>query len=142
MRIRKVLLIFGLIAALALFGFGDQAFAGGPENPPTTGTIVGPELWGQMIIDCGTGILSLRVKRIVDCDVQTQAFIDPTYALGCPADETTPLYRKLGVTLFDINPDPDAMDPIITRVKNYWQEVPPNNPNVFSFDVQIKFLQQ
>ena len=139
MRIRKVLLVLGLIAALALFGIGDQAFAGGPENPPATGTIVGPELWGVMVIDCGDGnILSLRVKRIVDCNVQTQAFMDLTYGLGCPADETTPVYRKLGMTLFDINPDPGVMDPIITKVKNFKKEP---GQDVYSFDVQIKFWQ-
>jgi hypothetical protein len=139
MRIRKVLLILGLIAPLALFGFGDQVFAGGPENPPATGTIVGPELWGVMVIDCGAGnILSLRVKRIVDCNVQTQAFMDLTYGLGCPADETTPVYRKLGMTLFDINPDPGVMDPIITKVKNFKKEP---GQDVYSFDVQIKFWQ-
>ena len=138
MHYKKVFFISGLIVTLALLGFGGQAWAGGPENPPTTGTIVGPELWGQMIIDSGNGILSLRVKRIVDCNVQTQAFIDPTYALGAPADETTPLYRKLGVILFDINPNPAVMDPIITKVKNYKQEPAPND-DIFSFDVQIKF---
>ena len=138
MHYKKVFFISGLIVTLALFGLGGQAWAGGPENPPTTGTIVGPELWGQMIIDSGNGILSLRVKRIVDCNVQTQAFIDPTYALGAPADETTPLYRRLGVTLFDINPNPAVMDPIITKVKNYKQEPAPND-DIFSFDVQIKF---
>ena len=138
MHYKKVFFNSGLIVTLALFGLGGQAWAGGPENPPTTGTIVGPELWGQMIIDSGNGILSLRVKRIVDCNVQTQAFIDPTYALGAPADETTPLYRKLGVILFDINPNPAVMDPIITKVKNYKQEPAPND-DIFSFDVQIKF---
>ena len=138
MHYKKVFFISGLIVTLALLGFGGQAWAGGPENPPTTGTIVGPELWGQMIIDSGNGILSLRVKRIVDCNVQTQAFIDPTYALGAPADETTPLYRRLGVTRFDINPNPAVMDPIITKVKNYKQEPAPND-DIFSFDVQIKF---
>lgn len=135
---KKVFFISGLIVTLALLGLGGHAWAGGPENPPTTGIIEGPELWGEMIIDCGNGILSLRVKRIVDCNVQTQAFMDPTYGLGCPADETTPLYRKLGVILFDINPDPTAMDPIITKVKNFKQEAAPND-DIFSFDVQIKF---
>jgi len=42
-----------LIAPLALLSLGDQVWAGGPENPPTSGTIVGPELWGVMVIDCG-----------------------------------------------------------------------------------------
>jgi len=136
MHTKKVLFISGLIVTLALLGFGGQAWAGGPENPPTSGTIAGPELWGEMIIDCGAGILSLRVKRIVDCDVQTQAFMDTSYDLGCPGDETTPVYRKLGVTLFDINPDPNVMNPIITKVKNYKQEA---TPTIYSFDVQIKF---
>ena len=137
MHYKNVLIISVLIAALAVFGFGGQTFAGGPENPPDTGTIIGPELWGEMILDCGNNIASLRVKRIVDCNVETQAFMDITYDLGCPADATTPVYRKLGVTLFDINPDPDVMDPIITKVKNYKQETTPNT--VYSFDVQIKF---
>ena len=137
MHTKKVLFISGLIVTLALLGFGGQAWAGGPENPPTSGTIGGPELWGEMIIDCSAvNIATLRVKRIVDCDVQTQAFIDTSYALGCPADETTPVYRKLGVTLFDINPDPNVMNPIITKVKNYKQEPA---STIYSFDVQIKF---
>jgi len=138
MHTKKVLFMSVLITALALFGFGGQVWAGGPENPPTSGTIGGPELWGEMIIDCGAGILSLRVKRIVDCDVETQAFMDTDFDQGCPDDETTPLYRKLGVTLFDINPNPAVMDPIITKVKNYKQEAAPND-QIFSFDVQIKF---
>ena len=138
MHCKNVLFMSVLITALALFGFGGQVWAGGPENPPTSGTIAGPELWGEMIIDCGSGILSLRVKRIVDCDVETQAFMDTSYDLGCPADETTPVYRKLGVTLFDINPDPTVMNPIITKVKNYKQEPAPSD-SIFSFDVQIKF---
>jgi len=41
------------------------------------------------------------------------------------------------VTLFEINPDPAAMDPIITKVKNFKQE--PAGQNLYSFDVQIKF---
>ena len=138
MRIKKLLFVIGLTAMVTVLSLSGQLWAGGPENPPTTGSIDGPELWGEMVIDCGTGILSLRVKRIVDCNVETQAFMDPTYDLGCPANETTPLNRKLEVTLFDINPNPAAMDPIITKVKNFKQEAAPND-SVYSFDVQIKF---
>lgn len=134
MRNKKILSVIGCLAMAILFV--SYGWAGGPENPPATGTIVGPELWGVMVIDCGAGnILSLRVKRIVDCNVQTQAFMDLAYGLGCPADETTPVYRRLGVTLFDINPDPGVMDPIITKVKNFKKET----GDVYSFDVQIKF---
>jgi hypothetical protein len=138
MRINKLSSIILLTAMILVLSGTGQSWAGGPENPPTTGTIGGPEPWGEMIIDSANGILALRVKRIVDCNVQTQAFIDPTYDLGAPANETTPLYRRLGVTLFDINPDPNAMNPIITKVKNYKQEPAPN-ASIYSFDVQIKF---
>ena len=138
MRINKLSSIILLTAMIMVVSGAGLSWAGGPENPPTTGTIVGPELWGEMVIDSANGILSLRVKRIVDCNVQTQAFMDPTYALGAPANETTPLNRRLGVTLFDINPDPAAMNPIITKVKNYKQELAPND-SIYSFDVQIKF---
>jgi len=139
MRNKKILFVIGCLAVAAAIVFADKGWAGGPENPPTSGTIVGPELWGVMVIDCSTaGILSLRVKKVVNCDVQTQAFMDLQYPLGCPADETTPLYRKLGVTLFDINPNPAVMDPIITKVKNF---KPEPGGSVYSFDVQIKFYQ-
>jgi hypothetical protein len=133
MRTKWFILLTALVVSV---GFTCYGWAGGPENPPDTGSIGGPELWGVMIVDCGHNILTLRVKRIVDCNVQTQAFVDATYELGCPADETTPLYRRLGVTLFDINPNPAVMDPIITRVKNFKEET---GQNIYSFDVQIKF---
>ena len=134
MRTRRFI-FFTAIAVLA--GFASYGWAGGPENPPTTGSIIGPELWGVMIVDCGArNLVILRVKRIVDCNVQTQTFIEDLGILGCPADETTPLWRQLGVTLFDINPNPAAMDPIITKLKNFTEET---GQNLYSFDVQIKF---
>jgi hypothetical protein len=134
MRTRRFI-FFTAIAVLA--SFVSYGWAGGPENPPTTGSIIGPELWGVMIIDCGArNLVILRVKRIVDCNVETQAFVADLGVLGCPADETTPLWRQLGVTLFDINPNPAAMDPIITKVKNFTEET---GQNLYSFDVQIKF---
>ena len=134
MRTRRFI-FFTAIAVLA--GFVSYGWAGGPENPPTTGSIIGPELWGVMIVDCGArNLVILRVKRIVDCNVQTQTFIEDLGILGCPADETTPLWRQLGVTLFDINPNPAAMDPIITKLKNFTEET---GQNLYSFDVQIKF---
>ena len=136
MHNKKVLFISGLIVTLALLVVSGPVWAGGNEEPPATGTIVGPELWGVMVIDCGQNVLTLRVKRIVDCNVETQALDDANYQLGCPDDATTPLWRQLGVTLFDINPNPAVMDPIITKVKNFKQE---SNQNLYSFDVQIKF---
>ena len=136
MHNKKVLFISGLIVTLALLVVSGPVWAGGNEDPPATGTIVGPELWGVMVIDCGQNVLTLRVKRIVDCNVETQALDDVNYLLGCPDDATTPLWRQLGVTLFDINPNPAVMDPIITKVKNFKKEP---GLDLYSFDVQIKF---
>ena len=136
MKIKKVFLFTGLLAVLTLLIPCSQALAGGNEDPPTTGTIMGPELWGVLVYDCDLGGLVLRVKRIVDCNVQTQALYDDTYNTGCAGDESSFLWRKLGVPLFDINPDPTVMDPIITSVKNYRKEP---GRGLFSMDVQIKF---
>lgn len=135
MKTRKMFRIVGLLMIGVFVAWSSLAWAGGPENPPASGTIVGPELWGSITLGCsGLNVLTLRVKRVVDCDVETQAFVVPN-TWGCPANETTPLNRKLGVTLFGINPNPSVMDPIITKVKNFKQET----GGVYSFDVQIKF---
>lgn len=132
---KKGFIIIGLVAMMAVLGPAGGVWAGGPENPPITGTIVGPELWGTMILGCNVlQVVALRVKRVVDCNVETQAFVVGN-TWGCPTDGTTPLNRKLGVTLFDINPNPAVMDPIITKVKNFKKET----GDVYSFDVQIKF---
>ena len=120
---KKTLVITGLIALLVFCGFTGSLWAGGNEDPPATGQIVGPELWGVMVYDCGLNALVLRVKRIVDCDVQTQALLNLAYSGGCPTDASSIMNRLLGVTLFDINPNPAVMDPIITKVKNFKKEI-------------------
>ena len=132
-----------IVTALALLLPAAHALAGGAEDPPTTGTIEGPELWGEMVLDCSNfNVITIRVKRIVDCNVQTQAIVIP-WSLGCPADENEPLYQKLSIVLFDINQytDPPAntqvdKTPIITKVKNYKKEP---GQDVYSWDAQIKF---
>ena len=68
MHHKKVLFISVLIVTLAILVVSGHVWAGGNEDPPTTGTIVGPELWGVMIYDCGQAALVLRVKRIVNCN--------------------------------------------------------------------------
>ena len=138
MHYKNLLIVSALIAALAVFGIGGQSFAGGPENnAPGTGNISGPELWGEIVYDSNAGVASLRVKRIVDCDVQTLAFLSPNWNLGSITDVQTQLINlKLGVTLFDINPDPNNPAAIITKVKNFKQE---GNTGLYSWDAQIKF---
>jgi len=117
---KKALVITGLIVLLALCGYTGSVWAGGNEDPPTTGQIVGPELWGVMVYDCGLNALVLRVKRVVDCDVETQAFLNLAYSGGCPTEASNIQYRMLGITLFDINPNPAVMDPIMKQIR-YWE---------------------
>jgi len=138
MHYKKVLFISALMAALALFGFGSQAWAGGPENnAPGTGNIGGPELWGEIVYDSNAGVASLRVKRIVDCNVETQAVLSPNWNLGSITDAQAQLINlKLGVTLFNINQDPSNPEAIITKVKNFKEE---GTTGLYSWDAQIKF---
>ena len=138
MRIGKVILMTVLMAILCVGGTVGDVLAGNP--PPAPGTIVGPEIWGVMIIDA-SGVLSLRVKRIDDCDVETQSLVDITYSLGAPDVNNIVGQKLTGRTFFDINPDPAVLTPIITKVKNFKQEPAPND-GWYSFDVQIKFEQQ
>ena len=129
MKVRKILLMAGLMAILAISAYGSEVWAG-MEEPPDTGTIQGPELWGVVVVDCDNVFGTMRVKQIVDCNVETQAVAMAW--LTCPVDETDPLWQKLtGVTLFDY-----TGTPIITKVKNFKKEP---GTNIYSFDAQIKF---
>jgi hypothetical protein len=58
---------------------------------------------------------------------------------SCPANEGEVMWRKLGIPLFDINPNPANLDAIVTKVKNF--EIDDSDPNLVSMDVQIKFCQ-
>ena len=142
MRTLKPVLIMAIMAAFALLLPCTHALAGGAEEPPTSGTIEGPELWGEIVIDCAQfNVYTIRVKRIQDCNVQTQAIVIPS--MGCPTDASQPVNKMLSIVLFDINeytdpPTNSTLDktPIITRVKNFKQEP---GQSVYSFDAQIKF---
>jgi len=129
MKTMRVILMMSLLAIFLLPV--AQVLAGG-EPPPTTGTIQGPELWGVFVFDCNTSTMNVRIKRVVNCQVETQALV--VSSQNCPTDETQPLWETLEIQLFDINQDPATLTPIITKVKNFKTEV-----NVVSFDAQIKF---
>ena len=133
MKIRRALFLTVLTLIFTIAVMAAQAWAGA-EDPPTTGTIGGPELWGVVVIDCSArNVATLRVKRIVDCNVETQAVVQ-NWNYGCPTDASVPLYWQLtGVSLFGL-----AGTPIITKVKNFKMEA---GGGVYSFDAQIKFWQ-
>jgi len=130
MKMREILIIAGFVAAFSVLV--PTGFVWGADPPPSTGTIQGPELWGVVVIDCSSGgsaTGTLRVKRVVDCTVQTQAEL--ATGLTCPASASDPLwYQFTGITLFGL-----TGTPIVTKVKNF--NLVPNV--ICSFDVQIKF---
>jgi hypothetical protein len=134
MKTRKMFRIVGLFLIAVLFAFGSQAWAGGPLPPEAT-VFHGPEIWGSVVIYCGTSTLVVvRVKRVVDCNVETQTLVDPAFSFGCPSDDPNaplgwsmpvgPAYKFFGL----------PGTPYITKVQN-WKK----DGNIFSFDAQFKF---
>ena len=135
MNHKKILLMAGLIAMFALLVPAGQVLAGG--DPPISadlgaGSIQGPELWGVIVMDCsttGSAPVTLRVKRIVDCNVETAATVG--FFFNCPnvASDIPANALLTGISLFDI-----SGTPVITKVKNFNRQ-----GDACSFDVQIKF---
>ena len=132
MSYKKMLLIVGLAAIFLAMSLGSQAYAGGGIDPPAwCTTIQGPELWGVIIMDNASGVSALRVKRIVDCNVQTFASVDPSWQADFPDDAGDPIHWAFqGVSFFsDIQGSA-----IITKVKNFQTD-----GTIISFDAQFKF---
>ena len=133
-----------VLSALMVLGImlasGSQVFAN--EEPPGTGEIVEPKLWAVIVIDCGAqATATMRVKRVVDCNVEVQAESMSWSGLGCPTDANSVLWWQLDtINLFGINPNPSntTKHPIITKVKNFQKEP---GKDVYSFDAELMFWQ-
>ena len=81
----------------------------------------------------GAGIddtAAVRFKRVVDCNVETQAIVDTGWALECPPDAAGATGHTLpeGTIVFG------KATPYITKVKNFKKE-----GNIVSFDAQFKY---
>ena len=133
MNFKKTLMIVGLAAIFFAMSLGSLAYAGGGLDPPGWCTsIQGPELWGVIIMDNVDGASALRVKRIVDCNVETFASVDPAWPTDFPDDAGDPIYTAFqGQSFF-----PDITgSAIITKVKNFQID----SGRFISFDAQFKF---
>ena len=150
MNFRKFSFIAVLIAMAAMVMPAPQLWAGvegGP--PPNWDKVEGPELWGVAILYCAfdrDNWAAIRVKRVKDCNVETQALVDYSAVLGagCPTDPNEYLYIRFAPgTFFPEDTDiPATGKPIITKVKNFKTVVTGTEPNtrtIISFDAQIKF---
>jgi hypothetical protein len=132
MKVKNTLMIVGLAAVFFTMCLGSQAHAGAGIDPPAwCTTIQGPELWGVVVVDCTAGVATLRVKRIVDCNVETFSSVDDNYQGNCPAAAGDPVNTAFqGQSLF---PDISG-SAIITKTKNFQID-----GTSISFDAQFKF---
>jgi hypothetical protein len=135
MKIKKVGLLVVSIMGLIVMGISSQALAGAGFEPPPPGAIYeGPEFWGTIVMKCFPGLnndyVAVRFKKVVDCDVETEARFETGGLLECPADESEVLNQSLpeGTVVFG------KSTPYITNVKNFEIE-----GDVVSFDAQFKY---
>lgn len=138
MKLRKIVLVVGLMAIFAMLTPGLLVWAGGGPEPPANAIIQDTELWGVVVVYCspaGNDLAIVRVKRIVNCNIETQALVDSDWQFGCSDDPDAPLGWSLpaGTTFFDI-----TGTPFIAKVKNYKKDVQPDG-DIYSFDAQFKF---
>jgi hypothetical protein len=138
MNLKKMLLIVGWVAVVALTSPISPVTAGGGPEPPTGATIQGPEIWGEVIVYCSPSVpdvATVRVKRVVDCNVESQSIIDPNWQYGCSDDPNSPLKWSLptGTKLFNL-----PGTPFINKVKNYTKNVQGDGA-IYSFDAQFMF---
>lgn len=123
----------GLVVAVMMLVPSGLAWAGGEGQPPAAG-ISGPELWAVVVINCTSDLASLRVKRINNCEVETDAFLVGNFSL-CPSSAADALYYQLtGISLSGMG---ITGTPIITRAKNF-QSKTEGSVNTVSFDAQIR----
>jgi len=138
MNLKKMLSIVGWVGVAALICMVSQPMAGVGPEPPTGATIQGPEIWGEVIVYCSPSVpdvATVRVKRVVDCNVESQSLIDPNWQFGCSDDPNSPLKWSLpaGTQFFNI-----PGTPFINKVKNYTKNIQGDGA-IYSFDAQFMF---
>ena len=152
MKIKTVFIITVLMAMVTMLAPAALVLAGGdPPPPPDWDNVTGPEIWGTAVVHCVPGndnFIAFRVKRINDCNVQTDARVEIplTLATACPDDSDIFLYQKLlPGSLFAGEEDvPQESEPIVTKIKNFTvhnRDATGANATL-SFDAQIKFVDE
>lgn len=136
MKLSRQLSVKTLGAILLALIWTGTSFAGSGPEPPAGATITGPEIWGVVVLDCNAGRGTARVKRVVDCNTETEAKsgIWSVDTQNCPtgvADVegfsmpiTSPTFFGITGTAF------------VNKAKNF-----ENVGGVVSFDAQFKFWQ-
>ena len=138
MRLKKTLLVIGLLLSFTLIIPTSQVLAGGGPEPPADAVIQDDEIWGEVTVYCSASTQDfavVRVKRVVDCNVETQTVAEPAWNFGCTDDPTAPLDWSLaGITFFNI-----AGEPYIAKVKHWQKDTQAAGGDAYSFDAMFKF---
>jgi len=152
MKIKNVYFIAVVIAMTTMLAPATLVWAGAEGGaPPDWDQVTGPEVWGTAVVRCLPGeanFIAIRVKRIKDCNVQTQGLVlyPPTLATACPDSSNPFLYYRLEPgSIFPNDPDiPQTFKPIVTKIKNFKVDNYANDgaTATLSFDAQIKFVDE
>jgi len=130
-KISHCVLLLGIVVLVTLIG--SSAWAGAGIEPGNGGayTVTGPEIWGVVVIDCNANPIqgSIRVKRVVDCNTETEAKAGDW--VGCPANigEVEGVSLPVNQSFFGI-----AGTAFVNTAKNFSV-----NGGVVSFDAKFKF---
>ncbi len=150
MKASKIYLNAVLIALMVMLVSAPLVWAGGEGGaPPDWNNVTGPEIWGTAVVRCDpaiTNFIAIRVKRIQDCNVSTDALVIAPAEIGtaCPDTSNPFLYQRLAAgQIFSGDENvPQSLTPIVTKVKNF--AVHSRNADgsnaTLSFDAQIKFV--
>lgn len=156
---RRITIRTGLLACLLVMtvmvgplwaGGGQTGFEPLPDNAVVTG----PEIWGVVTLYCnpsGGTFATIRLKRVVDCNVQTLTFVDLNWNLALCPESADSFNEGVVITNTDVKdalaaPEVDGGwnittgSPFISKAKNFDRQ-PGDGLQVFitSFDALIKF---
>ena len=142
MKYLKTFLVIGIIAVITVLAPVSPIMAGGGPEPPANAIISDTKIWGVVTMYCTPApqdLVILTVKRVVDCNVETELHVDNAWEAGCPAagDENAPLDWALGnLSLFGIEGEP-----YIAKVKHFQQQIDGGaGTNVTTFEAQFGFF--
>ena len=152
MKAIKIYLNAVLIALMVMLVSAPLVWAGAEGGaPPDWDNVTGPEIWGTAVVRCNpsvTNFIAIRLKRIQDCNVSTDALIITPSEIGtaCPDTSNPFLYQRLapGQIFSGDENVPQTLTPIVTKIKNF--AVHSRNTDgsdaLLSFDAQIKFVDE
>ena len=132
-------LIVGMMASILFMIPAANVLAGAGPEPPANAVISDTKIWGVITMYCTPAVNDLviiRVKRVDDCDVETEMYVDAAWQADCPALGDTAAFEDwslVGYTFFDI-----PGTPYITKVKNLVQDIGGGN-NATSVEAQFGF---